>query len=176
MKKAEIYQNFHLFLEPLPTDIKNWIADIDKHLCDSGCKIDAHHAVSLQKSHLKSKDSEAKITFTYTSRKSGNKVCRIYIGEEGCRVFPFGHHFTYSNSILTKLPESMMDNISDGRCECSGCSTKSPDLVTHSFRHTHKGKSYNRCQHSGYEFSFDKAEERELLREWLDMELLCSCS
>jgi len=175
MKKADVLQKFHLFLEPLPNDIKNWITDIDKLLCGSGCKIDAHHAVSLQKSHLKAKDSETNIVFTYTFRKSGNRVCRIYIGEEECRVFPYGNHFTYSDSILTKLPESMLDNMSDGSCECSGCATKRPDLVTHSFRHTHKGKSYNRCKHAGYEFLLDKAEERELLREWLEMELTCSC-
>jgi integrase len=175
MKKADIEQKFKSFLEPLEADIKNWITDIDKLLCGSGCKIDAHHAVSLQKNHLKLKDCETNILFTYTSRKNDNRVCKIYIGEEGCRVFPYGHHFIYSNSILVKLPESMMDNISDGSCECSGCATKRPDLVTHSFRHTHKGKLYNRCKHAGYEFSLDKAQERELLKEWLEMELACSC-
>jgi hypothetical protein len=102
-------------------------------------------------------------------------VCRIYIGEEGCRMFPYGHHFTYSNSILAKLPESMLAHMSDGRHECSGCAAKRPDLVTHSFRHTHEGKSYNRCKHQGYEFSLDKAEERELLKEWLELELACLC-
>jgi hypothetical protein len=179
MKKADIKQKFQQFTEPLPTDIRNWITDIDKRLCSSDCKIEAHHAVSLEKNHLKAKDCETNILFTYTSRESGNRVCRIYIGREGCRVFPFGHHFTYSNSILTKLPENMLDNISDGKHECSGCAAKRPDLVTHSFRHTHKGKSYNRCKHQGYEFSIDKAEERELLfellGEWLELELACSC-
>jgi len=175
MKKAEIEQKLNSFLEPFPADIKNWIIDINQFLCGSGCKIDAHHAHSLQKNHLKAKDCEANIVLTYTSRKNNNRVCRIYIGDEGCRVFPHGHHFTYSNSILKKLPESMLDSMSDGSSECNGCSTKRPDLVTHSFRHTHKGKSYNKCQHSGYEFSLDKAEERELLKEWLEMELACSC-
>ena len=174
MKKTDVYQKFYQFLEPLPTDIKKWITDIDKLLCDGGCKIDAFYAISLKK-QIKSKDSEKNIVFLYTHRKNNNRICKIYIGEEGYRVFPYGHHFTYSDSILTKLPESMLDNISDGSYECSGCSTKRPDLVTHSFRHTHKGKSYNRCKHEGYEFPIDKAEERELLKEWLEMELACSC-
>jgi hypothetical protein len=90
-------------------------------------------------------------------------------------VFPYGNHFNYSNSVLTKLPENMLAHMSDGRHECSGCASKRPDLVTHSFRHTHNGKSYNRCKHAGYEFSLDNAEERELLREWLELELACSC-
>jgi hypothetical protein len=167
--KKPISEKFNTFIEPLSADIKDWLTDIDKLLCGGGCKIDSHHAVSLEKSHLKAKDSETNITFTYS--KSGSRICRIYIGGEGCRVFPYGHHFAHSNSILAKLPESMLDTMSDGRHECSGCSTKRPDLVTHSFRHSHKGKSYNRCLHQGYEFSLDNAEERKLLKEWIKTEL-----
>jgi hypothetical protein len=159
MRKAEIYQHFNQLLDPYPTDIKDWIIGIDKLLCGSGCKIDA-----------KIKGSDNSAMFTYTFRKNNKRVCRIHMGEEGCKAAPYGHHFAYGESILTELPESMLDEMTKSG-QCSGCSTKRPDLVTHSFRYTHKGKSYSGCQHEGFAFSLDKAGERELLEKWIAMEL-----
>jgi hypothetical protein len=159
MRKEDVYRYFSQFLEPHPSDIKEWVAGIDKLLCGNGCKIDA-----------KIKESENSAVFTYTFRKNNKRVCRIHMGADGCSAAPYGHHFAYGSSILAELPEGMLDRMSYAH-QCSGCATKRPDLVTHSFRYTHKGKPYNVCQHEGFKFSLDKAEERDLLEKWLGLEL-----
>jgi len=162
MKKADIYQYFHLLLAPHPSEIAGWMKDTDQFLCENGCKLDA-----------KLGNAGESILITYTHRKSDKRICRIYIGQEGCKVFPYGHHFARDNNILSLLPENMLDAMSDNGRECTGCATKRPDLITHSFRFTHKGKVYNRCRHEGFGFAPNTPDERALLTQWLELEIAC---
>jgi hypothetical protein len=157
MRKEEVYQHFSQFLEPHTPEIREWLTGIDKLLCGNGCKIDA-----------KIKDTTA--MFIYTFRKNGKRVCRIFMGADGCKAAPYGHHFAYGEGILAELPENMLDEMSNAH-QCGGCSTKRPDLVTHSFRYTHKGKAYNVCRHDGFTFSLGNADERDLIEKWLELEL-----
>jgi hypothetical protein len=159
MKKEEVYRHFNQFLEPHPAMIKEWIIGIDRLLCGNGCKTDA-----------KISEADNSAVFTYTFRKNNKRVCRIFMGADGCKAAPYGHHFAYGEGILAELPENMLDEMSNAH-QCGGCSTKRPDLVTHSFRYAHKGKPYNVCQHVGFEFSLEKSEVRDLLEKWLGMEL-----
>jgi len=162
MKKMDMEQHVNRLLAFHPVEIKEWIAFADGLLRDNGCKIDA-----------KLGDADASILLTYASRRSQKRVCRISIGEEGCKAFPYGHNFACNNTILPSLPETMLDAMSDGKHECTGCATKRPDLITHSFRYMHKGRSYNRCRHHGFGFSLEDAEKRVWLSKWLAMEVAC---
>ena len=165
MKKSNVYEYFNRLIDPHPAEIKDWIVGVDKFLTENGCKIDAL---------TNTPNTGTGVVFTYTYRQNNKRICRIYMGAEGCKAFPYGHHFVYDNSILTELPESMLDAMSYGENECTGCATKRPDLITHSFRYTHKSKSYNKCRRFGFGFSLDNADERELLNKWIEMELLCA--
>jgi len=162
MKKADIYQYFHAFLAPHPVEIAGWMKDTDQFLCENGCKLDA-----------KPGSSGESILMTYTHRKSDKRICRLYLGREGCKAFPYGNSFAHEDSILPHLPEYMLDAISAAGRDCTGCATKRPEIITHSFRFTHKGKAYNKCRHEGFGFPLDNAAERTLLTQWLEKEIAC---
>jgi hypothetical protein len=157
--------SFNLFLNPNPPEIKRWIENMNKFLCANGCSSD--YAVG-----------NAGITFTYTSRKNRfNKVCKIYIGHDGCKAYPYGRNFQYENNILPHLPEHMLDAMSDGSNECTGCASRNPDWCGHGggFKHTHKEKSFRRCRLHGYGFSLENKTERDLIEKWLEIEVTAAC-
>lgn len=156
-KKDEIFNEFVNQQKP---DIRDWIIDIDT-LLTRDCR-----AIGEIKNEM------GKIT--YISRISNKKVCELYMGIEDCKAFPYGRHFANDDNILACLPESMLDAMVYDNYECTGCASKRPDLVRHSFRFTHKGENYNRCQHKGFGFSLDKAEERKIIEKWIIMELAWS--
>jgi len=160
MKKADIYQNLYSFLASHPAEIKEWVTSADLFLCDNGCKLDA-----------KTENPGGSILITYTHRKSDKRICRIYVGSDGCKAYPYGHNFASANNILSILPESMLNTMPNNGRDCTGCATEQPDIITHSFRYTYKGNSYNKCKHEGFGFSLDHAAERTQLMIWLEMEV-----
>ena len=162
MKKAEISQRFHSLLAPYPAEIKEWLVRTDAFLCENGCKTDA-----------KADADGTSLLITYTHRKSDKRVCRLSFAPDGCKAYPYGYNFAHDNNILSLLPESMLDALAEGGRDCTGCATKRPDLVTHSFRFTHNGMAYNKCRHEGFGFAPDTPDGRALLTQWLEMELAC---
>lgn|GEM_PF-130378 len=154
--------NFNSFLSPHPPEIKDWIVSIDKFLTDNGCKVNCEF-----------NDFSASIIFTYILRKNNEKVCKIYMGIEGCMAMPYGHHFANKDNILTYLPESMLDTMSNNK-KCSGCASKNPNGVVHAVRFKHKEINHIKCHHFGFGFPLDKASERKLIEKWLELELAWS--
>ncbi len=152
--------NFNLFLSPHSQEIREWIIDIDKYLTDNGCSV---------ASEINNFNSN--IILIYTSRKTGDKICKISLGIEGCKAFPYGRHFASEDNILSYLPESMFTPLTDGKNLCTGCASKRPDLVPHNIRYTIEGKSYARCHGKGFGYSLDNADEREVIGRWIEMEI-----
>ncbi len=152
--------NLNLFLNPHTQKIREWVIDMDKYLIDNGC------SVTFEINNFNSN-----IIFIYTSRRTNEKICKISIGIEGCKAFPYGRHFASENNILSYLPENMLGPLTDGKNRCTGCASKRPDLVDHNIRYTLNGTSYARCHGKGFGYSLDKADEREVIEKWVEMEL-----
>lgn len=160
-KKVKVSNlNFNLFLNPHPAEIKEWIIGMDKFLIDNNCKLSSE----INNFNLN-------IILTYTSRTTNKDICKISMGIEGCKAFVYGRHFANEDNILPHLTDSMLDILTDGRHECTGCATKRPDLVEHNIRYTLNEKSYRRCRGKGFGFPLNKAEVREIIDKWIVMEL-----
>lgn len=155
--------NFNLFLAPHPPEIRAWITRIDKLLEDNGCSA---------KGEINNFNSN--IVFTYTSRITGKDVCKIHMGIEGCKAYPYGRHLNGEENILKSLPESMQGCLLDGKHQCTGCATKRPDLVEHNVRYTLDGKAYRRCWNKGFGYPLNGADERGAIEKWIIMELAWS--
>jgi hypothetical protein len=152
--------NFDMYLNPHPPEIKEWVINIDKELTDRGCKV------------LGRINNDWSVSFSYIPKGCKKGVCSIIIGVEGCMAAPYGTHFRNEDNMLSRLPDYMIEAMSDYKYECTGCGERRPDLRTECHTHyTHKGKSYRRCNRYGFDFSLNKAEERDLLKQWIMMEL-----
>lgn len=160
-KSARVKElNFNLFLNPHPQEIREWIISMDNFLTTNGCSVTSEI-----------NNFNSNLILTYTSRRTKEKICKISMGIEGCKVFPFGGHFACEDNIIKYLPENMLTPLTDGKHECTGCATKRPDLVEHNIRYTINGKSYRRCHGQGFGFTLEKTEERELVEKWIMMEI-----
>ena len=131
---------------------------MDKLLTDGGCK----------------SAYDGKDTFSYTSKASKRLVCKIKLGKSDCAFKPNGNHLPGSGSIISQLPQHMLEYMKSGR-ECGVCAKNNPDFVQ--CRHggpytfTHDGSTFQRCRFDGPSFALDNSAERDLFRKWIELEL-----
>ena len=143
----------------LSPEMKNWMIDIDKMLIEGGCSA----TVDIKKNR-----------FTYTSKATKKIVCKFDINADGITVMPNGNHLPQSNGIIAHLPEHMITDMKNGK-ECGVCAKNNPNFIQckHGgpYMYTIENKNYNRCRYYGFGFRADSSHERELLKEWIEMEL-----
>ena len=145
--------NFH------PPAVKDWLIEMDKLLMDSGCKA----AV------------DSKGNFTYTAKQTKKIICRITIKETGCLIRPNTSNVTSANSIAPKLPENML-NIMRSTRGCGGCEKKNPNFIQCShggpYRLTYENEDFESCRYVGFNFEIEDASNRNVLKKWIELELL----
>ncbi|MCL2421196.1 MAG: hypothetical protein FWD03_05000, partial [Defluviitaleaceae bacterium] len=151
------------FANAQPSEIRDWVVDIEKLLIDNGCKISCFF--------LSNTNGDG--SFSYTSKKGKKTVCRIAMGVQGSLIEIRGNHFANEKNILPELPERMLDIVKSGRC--GGCAERNSSFVNcrHGgpFKFTYNGEQLERCAFGGYVFPLDNAADRSLIKKWLEMEL-----
>jgi len=151
-------ERFNALVNLNPPEIKEWVTKIDKMLIGSGCKV----AV------------DDKGNFTYTCKASKKIICRITMGEAGCRVRPNTIYANNSSSIKPDLPGNMLDIMRSAR-GCGGCAAKNPNFVQckHGgpYLFTHGSESLESCRYVGFNFAADASANRDFLEKWIECEL-----
>ena len=147
-----------------PPEIRDWIIDIEKLLINNGCKISSFYL----------SNSNGEGSFGYVSHK-GKTICRITMGITGSAIEIRGHHFGNKENILSELPESML-NVVKNVSGCGGCEARNPDTFVKcrhggAWKFTLEGKEYECCVFGGFIFPLNIAEERELIRRWVELEI-----
>ena len=150
-------------------EIKEWIVDLDKLLTQT-CKVVGRAQYSLCGG-----------VFDYTSRKTKKLVCKINLLAANSSIIPGAAHFEDSNNILSELTENMF-NIMRGRNNgCRACSERNnPNFVQcmhggEPYKFTHEGEDFQLCRFMGFEFSLNNANERKVLRKWIELALALLC-
>ena len=146
---------FNELVNQQPTDIKEWIIEINKFLTDGGC----------------SSKLDAKNTFTFTHKKSKKMVCKININKSGCTVRPN----TNNDKFSLDFPEIMLKEMRGGR-GCGVCAENNPDFIhcKHGgpFKMDYKNENFERCRYFGFNFDISSAEVRGVLAKWVKQEFL----
>ena len=89
------------------------------------------------------------------------------------------NHFENPNNNITSiLPDEIMDIIiakQDRECGWCAHSRRNSNLIQcHQgcpFKFIYKGKEYNKCRYAEFQIPLDTADNRGLIRKWLEMEL-----
>jgi len=145
--KSELRDHIHL----IPSDKKDWVLDLHNYLTEMNCKCDG-----------KIKDF---IRFTYTSRKTKEWVCNFEYKPTG---FILGINTNFAKSldgIASKLPASTLTALRADACGCGGACKLGP------FRISHDGEEFVNCRYVGFQFNLENAEERDILKKWIEAEL-----
>jgi hypothetical protein len=148
-----------------PSEIKEWIVDLDKLLTQT-CKVTGNSQYFLCGG-----------VFEYTSRKTKNLVCKINLLAGNCTIIPGANHFGDTNNILGELTENMFNAMRIRNKRCRTCSElNNPIFVKcmsrgEPYRFTHEGEDFELCRYGGFTFLLDNANERKVLRKWIESEL-----
>jgi len=158
-------------------EIKEWITNIETLLINNGCTI--IHSIGGP-------------PFTFVKRNTNitqGMVCIIYMGITGCFITTGVNHLSNPNSIISMLPNDMVDIIKSGsesgKFNIEQCNRRSGSMSFARFTFTHEGKEYEGCRHAGLRcqfsgvkcrftgFRFDLSDPnvRELMTKWIEMEL-----
>ena len=158
--------NINEYANTQPPEIKEWVVGLDELLTQS-CKVTGEVRYFLCDG-----------IFTYTSRKTKKVICKIDLRAKNSSATPNVNHFESSNDILNHFTEFMLDTMRRNHKHCGNCSKLNiPDFVKcpygkgEPYRLSCKGEDFELCQHYGFEFSIDNAEERDVLRKWIELEL-----
>lgn len=146
-------------------EIRKWIREMDEFLTGSGCTV------------IDNLGDE----FIYSKRKIKSRigmVCKIYMDITGCFITPGINHLKNPNNIVSMLPDEIVDLMkARTERECGWCaySRRNPDFIQCRpgcpFKFTYKGEEYIKCRYAEFKISLEHAENRELIRKWLEMEL-----
>jgi hypothetical protein len=149
------------YANPQPPKTKAWIAAIEKHLLNNGCKISCF---SLS-------NTNGDGSFSYASKK-GSKVCSIGMDITGCDISIQGNNLlNEQNNILAELPQDMIDSIKKraqkGVCKANKHKCKYKDHL----KFIHNGEVFLMCRWGGFNFALNDESDFEVYRKWIDMEL-----
>jgi len=158
--------NIAEYVNTQPLDIKEWVIDLDETLSQY-CKATGELRYFLCDG-----------VFTYTSRKTKNVICKIYLRAKNSSVIPNANHFEKSNDILNQLTDTMINTMRNKHKNCGNCSElnkpyfiKCPYGGGEPYRFTLNGEDFELCRHNGFEFLLNNGAERNVLRKWIEMEL-----
>ncbi|MCL2372081.1 MAG: hypothetical protein FWC78_01590 [Defluviitaleaceae bacterium] len=149
-----------------PPDIREWVISLDELLTRS-CQVVGEVRYFLCDG-----------TFSYTSRKTKNVVCKIDLKAKNSSAIPNVNHFEKSSDILNQLTEFMLDTMRSKNRNCKNCSElNNPNFVKCPYgggephRFSHKGEDFELCRHNGFEFLINNEMERDVLMKWIELEL-----
>ena len=148
-----------------PPEIKEWVINLDKLLTQS-CKVAGEVRYSLCDG-----------IFAYTSRKTKKLICKIVLRAKNSSIIPNANHFGSPGNILSELTENMLDVMRSKNRNCRFCSElNNPNFVKcmhggapHMF--SYGDENFELCRFMGLEFSLKNANERKILRKWIELEL-----
>ncbi|MCL2188980.1 MAG: hypothetical protein FWC16_08685 [Defluviitaleaceae bacterium] len=160
-KKQVVYVS--QYINTQSSEIIDWLTDINKLLLDNNCRVDGDTI-----------NFGCGAFFTYTSRKSKKKICKIELGVAGCTIQLWGNHLAAPNNILFDLTENMKTVAKNGR-PCGACASNDPNFIRctrgGAYKYKVDDKHYERCCFHSFCFQTDDAYERELLTKWIKLEL-----
>ena len=142
------------------TEIREWIAEMDGYLLSNGCTLGGSWE------------------FTYALRKVKNRkgmVLRVWMDITGCYACPGVNHLDRPDSIVSMLPGEIVEMLKTQR-ECGWCSQPDPAKCSRGgpFGFTHDGGEYVRCRTAEFRIDLSDAGNRDLVRQWVEMELAAS--
>lgn len=139
------------YIHSLSPEKRDWIVDLDKFLLENGCRIGGEI-----------KDAAV---FTYTSRKTKKWVCMLEFRQKGFVVKLNCHTAKSLDSVAKTLPDSVLTVLRHDGCGCGGACPFGP------FRISHGGEEFVSCRFEGFPFSLENAEERDVLKKWIELEI-----
>jgi len=152
-----------------PPEIKEWVINLDKLLTQT-CKVVGRTQYSLCGG-----------VFEYTSLKTKKLVCKINLFARSCTIVPGANHFEVSNIILDELTENMFNVMRSRNKACRDCSDLNKPIFVQCMhggtphRFIHESEDFELCRFMGFEFSLNNADERNVLRKWIELELALPC-
>jgi len=149
-----------------PPSIKEWVIGMNE-LLSQNCKVSGEVRYFLCDG-----------IFTYTSRKTKKIVCKIDLRAKSSSAILNANHFETSSNILNQLTEFMLDTMRSKNRNCKNCSELNiPDFVKcpygggEPYRFSHNGEDFELCRHNGFEFFLNSETDRNVLRNWIELEL-----
>jgi hypothetical protein len=180
VKPKKYNSNIEEYVNTQHPDIIEWVIKMNSFLISKGCTM-------IQ-------GMGGGSPFTYIKRNTNviyGMVCIIEMGLTGCFIRPGINHLAKQDSIINKLPDEIVNimkskenkaNFNTGKCF-----RNTGNMGFAGFKFTHKGIEYNGCRHAGLRcqysgvkckftgFKFDLSDSniRELMTEWIELELEC---
>ncbi|MCL2360485.1 MAG: hypothetical protein FWC73_01570 [Defluviitaleaceae bacterium] len=158
--------NITEYVNTQPPDIKEWVIGLDELLAQS-CKVVGEVRYFLCDG-----------IFTYSSRKTKKVVCKIDLRAKNSSVIPNANHLEDSKDILNQLTEFMLDTMRSKNRNCKACSElNNPNFVNcpygggEPYKFSYKGEDFELCRHNGFEFLLNNEMKRNVLRNWIELEL-----
>jgi hypothetical protein len=154
------------YVNTQPPELKKWVIELDELLVKS-CKVVGEVQYFLCAG-----------IFVYSSRITKQRVCKIDLRAKNSSVIPNVSHFENSSNILNEFTENMLDTMRSKNQNCRNCSklnnpvfVKCPSGSGEPHRFSYKGEDFELCRHYGFEFLLNNAEDREVLKKWIELEL-----
>jgi len=149
-----------------PPEIREWIINLDELLIQS-CKVVGETQYSLCAG-----------IFVYTSRITKQRICKIDLRAKNSFIIPSANHIKKSINILNDFSKNMLDIMRRKNRNCKTCSAinnpvfvKCPYGKGEPHRFSYKDEDFELCQFGGFEFSLSNADEREVIKKWIELEL-----
>jgi len=153
------------YVNTQPHEIKEWVIGLDELLVQS-CKIDGEVRYSLCDG-----------IFTYTSRKTKKAVCKIDLKAKNSSVILNVSNFVNLNNILNEFTENMLNIMRSKNRWCRFCSERNNPVFVkcvhggEPYKFSYNGEDFELCRFTGFEFPLNNTEERNILRQWIELEL-----
>ena len=142
------------FADTQPPEIKDWLMNLDKLLIENGCHIEA--------------SVWEYASISYMSKKQ--MICRIDMTLSGCKITPNTRKVKSLDEITTVLSESFIKALEEDGCECGRNCKKG------AYKTVFNGKEYASCHNpphksGGFILPLDDANDREVIRKWIELEM-----
>jgi len=139
-----------------PPDIKEWLVELEKLLTENGCSA--------------SGEILDYASFTYTSPKTKQMICRVDMLLSGCKITPNTLKIKRLDETIPVLPEDFVKALKKDGCTCGRNCKRGP------YRISHNGVEYLSCNNPphkipGFNILINTAQNRIIIRKWIELEL-----
>jgi len=139
-----------------PPDIKEWLVELEKLLTENGCAA--------------SGEILDYASFTYTSPKTKQMICRIDMMFSGCKITPNTLKLKSLDGLSSMIPDEFVTALKEDGCTCGRNCKKGP------YKIFYNGENYLSCNNpphkiAGFNIPINTAQSRSIMRKWIELEL-----
>jgi hypothetical protein len=139
-----------------PSDIKEWLVELEKLLTENGC--------------VAGGEILDYASFTYTSPKTKQMICKIDMLLSGCKITPNTLKIKCLDEIAPTLSDEFLQALKEDGCTCGRNCKKGP------YKISYNGEDYLSCHNpphkiAGFNIPLNNAENLRIIRKWIESEL-----